>query len=359
MAKDLKTARAAHELIDFMSGLDKKFVEGDNALKDPAAVLEGYRWIFTITQVAMDVFVWGDVNKPRFVEIVGPYKKWGGDNSDAFYFVSTIDPGKSYKVSVDPGDTVYLSLTVYGGPSDGRYSDRIVGTLNTTQMEKEKDGTYSMILSPTDHDGNFLKLEPDAVVAVTRDYMNDPVKGEKARWNIECLDPAPDYKENDEDLAKRFEYARNWVQDQTAYVPTALGEPNHLDDPYAVPKQTVGWAAGDAAYCMGSFDLSSDEALVMKGVSPPCVFWNVCLWNQFLHTFNYDYDDVTINNSKVQLEDDGSWEIVISASNPGTKNWICTQNRPHGRIWFRWFLPEHTPEPISTEVVKLTDYKAK
>ncbi len=36
-------------------------------------------------QVALDAHVWADTGRPRFVDIVGPNKKWGGDNTDAFY----------------------------------------------------------------------------------------------------------------------------------------------------------------------------------------------------------------------------------------------------------------------------------
>lgn len=352
-----ETSTAVHELLATMKGLDQGFLSGPKALADDQAVLEGYRWIFSITQVALDVYVWADTNRPRFTEIVGPYKKWGGDNSDAFYFMTRIDPSRTYRVTVDPGDAVYLSLTVYGGPDDGRYSDRIVGTLNTTQMTPNPDGTYEMIVSPNDHGGNFLELAPDAVVACTRDYMNDPVNGEKARWRIECLDPAPPWREvhTDAEVARRFRAAHRWVKDQSAMVPIPLGTLNHIEDPFPVPTVTHGWAAGDASYASGAFDLAEDEALVLKGRSPECVFWNMCLWNQFLHCFNYDYDDVTTNGSKVELDADGSWTIVIAATDPGVPNWVSTQGRPHGRIWFRWFLPERTPDPISAEVVKLSE----
>ena len=92
-------------------------------------------------------------------------------------------------------------------------------------------------------------------------------------------------------------------------VPLAMGEPNQVDPPYPVPTTTFGWAAGDAAYAMGSYHLDDDQALVLRGRSPDCVFWNLCLWNPFLHTYNYDYERVTINGAQVQYEADGSWEI--------------------------------------------------
>ena len=56
---------------------------------------------------------------------------------------------------VEPGDAVYLSLTVYGGPDDGRYSERIVGTVNSVEAARRPDGTIHIVLSPDEPD------EPD------------------------------------------------------------------------------------------------------------------------------------------------------------------------------------------------------
>ena len=109
-----------------------------------------------------------------------------------------------------------------------------------------------------------------------------------------------------------------WMREQASIVPIPLGTPNAIDPPYPVPTTTFGWAAGDAAYAMGAFELADDEALVIRGRSPECVFWNMCLWNRLLHTYNYDYERVTINGSEVQYEPDGSWIIVDLRPAPDT-----------------------------------------
>ena len=101
---------------------------------------------------------------------------------------------------------------------------------------------------------------------------------------------------------------------------------------------------------MGSYQLQDDQALVIRGRSPECAFWNLCLWNPFLHTYNYDYERVTINGAQVHYEADGSWVIVIS-SDPGHPNWVSTAGHHRGRIWFRWFLPDETPEQPDVELV--------
>ena len=345
------TTAAFHELLDTMRDLDQRFLAGDRAVGDDQSVLEGYKWIWSITQVALDCYVWADDANPRFVDIVGPYKKWGGDNADAFYMFAPIDPARTYRVRGRRGDAVYFSLTVYGGPRDGRYSERIVATLNDRDLEIAPDGSFEMVLSPDEHPGNWVRLEPDAVCAITRDYLVDPVGGRRCEWHIESEDPPVSFREDDARLAAGFTAARTWLVEQAGIVPLDLGEPNQVDEPYPVPEVTYGWAAGDAAYAMGSFDLEEDQALVIRGRSPECAFWNACLWNPFLHTYNYDYERVTINGGQIAEEPDGSWTIVVAPRDPDHPNWVSTAGHPRGRIWFRWFHPQATPERPTTEVV--------
>jgi hypothetical protein len=305
--------------------------------------------------------------RPRFVDIVGPSKKWGGDNADAFYQFAPVDPARTYRVRGLVGDAVYLSLTVYGGPDDGRWSERIVGSRHAGELDVGPDGAFELWLSPDPMpaeatEKNWIRLEPDAVAAVTRDYLAEPTTGARSTWKIECIDdpaaPRPQWRETDADLARRFGHALTWVRDQSSIVPIPMGEPNHVDDPYPVPTTTFGWAAGDAAYAMGSFDLADGEALVLRGRSPDCAFWNVCLWNPLLHIYNAAYDRVTINGEQVTYEADGSWVVVIADRDPGHPNWVATQGHAHGRIWFRWFMPTETPAPITAEVLTVEQVAA-
>jgi hypothetical protein len=353
LAKDTQAVFA--ELLDELGALHERLVQQLGEPADEASLLEAHRWILSIVQVGADVHVWADAARPRFVDIVGPYKKWGGDNADAFYCFAPIDPARTYHVQVEPGDAAYLSLTVYGGPDDGRYSERIVGSINSRQAPSAADGAIEIILSATDpNDGRpWIRLEPDAVCAITRDYLEDPKHGRRAQWDIAALDPPSRYHESDADLARRLRATLTWIREQAKMVPLPLGQPNTVDPPYPVPQTTYGWAAGDAAYAMGSFDLEDGQALVLRGRSPDCAFWNMCLWNPFLHTYNYDYERVTINGAQVRYQPDGTWEIVVAATDPGHPNWVSTAGHRRGRIWFRWFLPESTPDQPGAEVVPL------
>lgn len=354
----VETAAAVRDLLALMGSFEERFSNGDPALVDEQSVLEGYRWIFTIVQAGMQAHLWADPQRPKFVDIVGRYMKWGGDNSDAFYQYVPIDPTKTYRVTARRADAVYYSLTVYGGPNDGRYSERIVGSAGDRDIDDGSDGVIEIMLSSNEHPQPWIKLEPDAVCAITRDYLVEPDTSRRMEWQIECLDGDSDPRLTDEGLARKFRAVSTWIEDQAKITPLPLGEANLVEDPYPVPTATFGWAAGDAAYAIGAYELADDEALVIRGRSPECAFWNLCLWNPFLHTYNADYDRVTINGGQVSYDADGSWTIVVSERDPGHPNWVHTQGHPRGRLWFRWFYPEVTPDRPTTEVVAVTDVGA-
>ena len=359
-----RTAVAYAELLDELRELERSTLAHPSVAGHEQTEVEAYKWILSVTQVALDCFVWADADRPRFVDIVGPYKKWGGDNPDAFYQYAPIDPTRSYRVTGRIGDAVYLSLSVYGGPDNGDWSDRIVGIINDRDLSLGDDGSFEMWLSPdppADRAIAWIRLEPDAVCAVTRDYLADHHTGARASFRIEAVDAPgehPTWREDDERLAVGLANALRFIRGQRSIAPLDPGEPNTVDPPYPVPTATFGWAAGDAAYAMGTYELDDGQALVLRGTSPPCAFWNLCLWNPFLHVYNYDYDRVSINGEQAVYEPDGSWTIVVAARDPGHPNWVSTQGHRAGRLWFRWFFPDATPDAIEVEVMAVEDVRA-
>jgi len=346
-------SQAFGSLLDEVRAVEQRLLNADPPLEE-ADVLDGYRWALSLLRVASEAYIWGDADKPILVDVIGPYLKWGGDNSDAFYQLAPVDPSRSYRVTGNRGDAVYLSMTVYGGPDDGRYSDRIIDTINDRDLAPDADGNFEFIISAQEQQGNWLKLEPDAVFILTRDYLTDPGTDRRVQWRIEALDDTPRRLDSRADLSRRMRAARTWIREQAAMAPVRLPA-NELQVPYPVPSRTVGWAAGDAAYAMGAYELQPGQALIIEGTSPECVFWNLCLWNPFLHTYDYTRERVTINGAHVTYEPDGSWRIVVSDTDPGHPNWVSTARRSKGLIWLRWFLPEVTPDPLRCRVVDIAE----
>jgi hypothetical protein len=356
-----EVGEAYREMLDAAAALDARWAE---AIPDEQSRLEGYRWAMSLISVAHDVFVTADPARPRFVDIVGPYRKFYGDNPDAWYQFAPLDPARTYRVTGRRGDAVYLSLTVYGTALDAEGdrivdTDRIVGTINDRDLTFGADGEFTLYLAPerpAGWDGAFVRLTPEAVCAITRDYLVDAPRERRAEWRVETVGGPATHRLHEADMAARFRAAARWIRRHGQMFPSPARPGNTVDEPYPVPSVTRGWAAGDAAYAAGAFELGENQALVIRGRSPECVFWNLVLWNPFLCTYNYEYRDtepVSINSGRIRYEDDGSWTIVVAPRDPGHPNWVSTAGHGRGMLWFRWFLPEALPERPAVEVVDI------
>ena len=84
-------------LVDEVRAVEHKLLAADPAL-DESDLLDGYRLAFSLLRVAVDAYVWGDKDKPILVDVISPYLKWGGDNSDAFYQLAPLDSERTYRV---------------------------------------------------------------------------------------------------------------------------------------------------------------------------------------------------------------------------------------------------------------------
>jgi hypothetical protein len=359
VGRELETRAAFHELLDVLRDGDRVFLDGPRAVGDELSALEGYRWLTEVLSVALDCYLWGDPARPELVRIVSPTRKFGGDNADAFYAFAPLDPERTYRVRGRVGDAAYLSLCVYGGPTDGRWSNRIVASIHDRELDLDDAGHFELWLAPERPAGaaHWLRLEPDAVCLVTRDYLLDPTDGRQATCEIEAVPGAPPPPPlSDADLARRLRCTANFLRDLMNVCPIPpLGEVNAVQEPYRQAAVTYGWAAPDVVYALGRFELAEDEALVLEGRSPSCAFWNLCLWNPFLQTYDYRYRRVTINGGQTRHEPDGSWRIVVSERDPGHPNWLCTAGHRRGVLWFRWFLADAVPPRPTARVLKASE----
>lgn len=365
---------AWRELLDTLRDLDQAFLEGPRAVGDDRTVADGYRALATHLGVALDTYLFPEPTRPVFTEVNTPFRRdrrWGGDNTDAWYHLAPIDPRRSYRVTGTRNDSVYFSLTVYNEPAPGAWSDRIVGILRDDDLDLDADGRFSLVLGPTrpaGYDGPFLKLSPDAAVAFTRDYQVDPLAGRPVDWHIEPLDEPEPVRHGDAETAASLRAATAWLRTMFAIIPLAVGVrpesahtsgheisevANDVAAPYRVPDFTFGWSAADACYAFGSFDLAEDEALVITHRPPDCRFWNVVTWNQFMATHNATDGRTSVNHGSAVADDDGTVTVVVSREPLDHPNSITTLGYPRGNLAFRWFLADEVPAQPHVRLVKV------
>ena len=119
-----------------------------------------------------------------------------------------------------------------------------------------------------------------------------------------------------------------------------------------------GFAARDNVYVSAGFVLRPGQALVVRGRYPRCRFANVVLWNRFIQSLDYTTRQISLNRTQTTLEPDGSFKIVIAGSDPGVPNWLDTEGRTDGMVWWRFLLPEENIEPLISRVVPLPEVKS-
>lgn len=373
-APQWESSAAWRELTGSLADLDQAFLAGDRAVPDEPGVVGGYRMLLSLLGVALDTYVFPDTARPTFVETVTPHRRdrrWGGDNTDAWYHLATLDPARTYRVSGRRNDSVYFSLTVYNEPAPGAWSDRVVGVVNDTDLELGPDGEFAMVLGPRRPEGwtgAFIELTPDALVALTRDYQADPVHGRPAEWRIEALDDPGPVRRSDADLARGLRSTLAWMRTMFAIVPTPLAsrgdetlghrtahDANEFAEPYRVPDANFGWSATDACYSFGSFVLRPDEALVVTHHPPACRFWNLTVWNQFMSTHNAADGRSSVNHGTARPNADGSVTVVIARDLLPHPNAITTMDYPEGNLAFRWFLADEVPARPEVRLVTVSE----
>jgi hypothetical protein len=133
--------------------------------------------------------------------------------------------------------------------------------------------------------------------------------------------------------------------------------PNQFPKP--VKPGDFGLAAFDAAYSMAPYLIGPDDALVMTGRWPRCRCANVSLWNRHMQTYDYANRIVSRNRAQTALDPHGSFRMVLAHRDPGVPNWIDTEGRPFGLVFWRFMLPEGEIETPRAEVVPLARLTAR
>jgi hypothetical protein len=358
-----ESTAAWRELLETLGGLDGSFLVGDRAVTDDRHVADGYRMLATTLGVAFDTYLFADPSRPRWVELNTPFRadrRWGGDNTDAYYFMCPVDPTRRYRISGNKGDSVYFSVTAYNEPSPGAWSDKIVKILRDDDIDVDANGDFTFEFGPT----------PEAAVLMTRDYQADPSTGRPIEWHIEALDEPDPFRHGDQETAARLRASTAWMRTMFAILPLAVGVrnddaydlghetahgANEFAEPYQVPDANFGWSARDACYSYGSFVLEDDEALVVTHRPPACRFWNLVVWNQFMATPGVPDARSSVNGYSAVPNADGSVTIVISKGGTAHPNSVTTLDYPRGNLAFRWFLVDDVPAKPQARLVKVSD----
>lgn len=373
-ASDSMGRTAMTALLDTIRETQAKLMTPETGYTDPDEIGEGERAIAHILSTALSFWLEANPERPAFQLYVTPNRKLLGDNPDSVYYFAPIRDDRSYRITGNVGAATFTSFTIESGSNDGHAARGSVAAISDVEMEIAPDGSYEILVSrEKPARGNWLKLAPGASQITTRHYheSRSPIAANPVAAppiDIQPLDPAPlaPYG-GDAQVAATLEHVGNFVKEHAAMVmrkttpelAKQLGwisvEPNRFEKPGQWVSASGDMAYGNthAYYASSPFRLASDEALVIKGRFPECRFANVVLWNQYMQSYDFMHRQVSLNRKQIEYEDDGSFRLVVAGSDPGVPNWLDTEGRPTGQIYWRYIFPVEQPERVKTKVVKI------
>ena len=312
--------------------------------------------------VAFDTYLFPEPGRPQFVAVNTPFRRdrrWGGDNTDAYYFICPVDPTRRYRISGNKGDSVYFSVTAYNEPSPGAWSDRVVAIIRDTDLDIDADGNFSFEFPAT----------PDAAVLMTRDYQADPLTGRPVSWQIEALDEPDPIRHGDAETAAqpagdghlaahhvrhRSAGRRNTSRRQSTPSGTKPPMPQtNSPTPIRCPTPTSAGrratpATPTAVSCSTTTKRWSSRTGLRRAGSG--TWW--CGTSSWPPTAPQDAR-CSINGHSAVLNSDGSVTIVLSRGMTAHPNSLTALGYPRGNLAFRWFLADGVPQRPEVELVKI------
>ena len=364
-----ESAAAYAELLATLREVGDRFAGPEWGLTDPTDIAEALRVVVHHLGTGIETQFEEDAARPAFRPMVTPWRKALGDNADARYHDARIHPAGTYRVRGRTGGAVYVSFTVEAGADDGAFPSGTVGVLNDTGFDIAGDGSFEITVGGPPRDRGWLPLTGDASRLTVRHYWEqarspheppvadlalaiDLVDGHDA---VPTAPPAP----TDASVAAAIRRMATYVRSRTLDTITRPGEG---DPPAFVSREPLAFpppvkpgahalAAADAAYSMAPYLLGPDDALVMRVRWPQCRCANVSLWNRQLQTFDYRRGPVSLNRAQAPAGPDGTVTLVVAHRDPGVPNWLSTEGRPFGLVFWRFVLPEGQIATPAAEVV--------
>lgn len=363
--KSVSDASAAlGELQQTLDEMEASFSDPSWRLRTPEDFAEARRVMLHALMHGIDCWLEADPARPFFTAFIHQHKKLLGDNPDARYFSAVVDDQHSYRIRGNLAGATYTSFTIeLGATTEG---DGIGSTINDTQFKADANGDFEITLSKDKTKGNWMQLPKGASSVTSRHYYENKLSINNDRMHhipidIENLQQVPPRAApSDAEIAAGIRRVATFVKGNVVTM-TEEKSPawvSRVPNQFIPPKkddshETITYAARDNIYSMAPFVLGPNQALLIRGRFPNCRFANVVMFNRFLQTFNYEERSISLNREQTTLDMDGNFEMIVAHRDPGRPNWLDTEGRPYGIMFWRFQLTQGDIAPLETEVITL------
>lgn len=339
----------------FVDGL--RALPGQMLAKLPAAMQQDPQVRAEIGRIALEAVasssieaLGGDPAAPTFLPTIGQVLNVGQPNADTVYKVALVDPTQTYRISGRKG-TIPLAVIaqVLRGSNSRPHLD--LATLKT-----DADGRYSVLLGPTrpaGYTGDFWELESHTRRLLLRFMSADWSHEIQPTVTIERVSaPMGRKRPTAAALTARLQALPQAI---ATIAPMFVDRVQKLADEGYVNKFKVmvppEGALESQFYYDGVFEIADDEALIVESDVPAtCRYRSLILTNALYETIDWTNNHSSLNAAQAKPDSDGKLRIVISAKDPGVRNWLDTAGYPRGMIQGRWTGCDSQPIPKLTKV---------
>lgn len=327
--------------------------------RDPQVQQEiGRLALETLASCAIDA-IGGDGDFPSFLPSIGMVLNTGQPNADTLYRTARIAPGGVYRLRGRRGslNQVKIGQVVPRNAETGR--GRAYLDVNALQVDAE--GRFDVLVSatrPPGHEGDWWELGPDANKLMLRMVSQDWSNEAQPSFSIERLDrpmgrgrpAAADLEQRLGALSPMVDFLGLMFVDHVEQL-RREGYVNRFKE-FDVSK--IGGLVGQFYY-ESVYELAADEALIIESPVPKvCPYRSLILTNEIYETTDWYNNHSSLNGAQAAPDSDGRLRFVVSAKDPGVRNWLDTAGYPSGVIQGRWTDCDSQPIP-TIQQVKLAD----
>lgn len=298
----------------------------------------------------------GDPTAPVLTNWELPWRKYGGDNPTTIYLSAPVSPHLRYRLRGPIGDAVYAGLQVYTkGPGFNAPSANI----SDTRLLRGGREIDLLIGGPDPGDGApWIPLVADDYLVMVRLYHRQVPGVVPPPISLTCLDAAPGTGPS---LTQRADEAEAFFRDcvlSTMSVTEVLRQAGvngypPPDAPVHQPRYTGAlFPTLDNVYDGFYVSLQPGQALRLRGNPPTARFCSFVFYDRWFNTPDIPADRCFLTGEDVQLQADGSYELILGPQNPSHPNWIDTAGLTEGIFAIRYLLPERRDLPTA-EVINV------
>jgi hypothetical protein len=349
-ADDLNSGRAWAYLLDKLRAASET-VQSESP-RSPADLASGFRHLLVLLGTGSDAALRVEPDpilsvRPSGVDAV---YKWGMECPDCIYTGAPLKGGESYRLWGNRGTARYVGLQSMAG---------MVSSANVLldELELGPGGEVELVLSTDHHDGNWLPIADGATALVVRHFFYDWDTEVASSLSIERIGKASGRKaDSAEDpravVARQLIALGDFVVGNLEFfLQFARPEtPNSFLPPF---DGTAMGAAAENRPVIGSWELGSDEALLLEVTPPEGLYWSFSLGNPWWETIDYAKHQSSLNGHQAIVDEDGLVRAVIAHDDPGVANWLDTAGHSAGPVILRCVRTETAPVP-RTRVLPLT-----